>query len=106
LPESTRHVRQGSIALRKASSDRSPDSLRIEIENSADNGEGQAVLGIGQKPFPCFMPIASAGYAATADRADLQTIEGILEDGQAQTLQPAVWGRVDDLHGQDNIGGK
>jgi len=87
-------------------SDLSPDCLCIEIEDRADNGEGQAVLGVGQKPFPRFMPIASAGYVATADRADLQTIEGILEDGQAQTLQPAVWGRVDDLHGQDNIGGK
>jgi len=52
------------------------------------------------------MPIASTGYTATADRADLQTIEGILEDGQAQTLQPAGWGRVDDLPGQDSIGGK
>jgi len=92
--------------LRKALSEHSPDSLGIKIEDRADGGEGKAVVSIGQKPLPRLVPLARAGYAAPVASADLQILESILKDGQAQAVQPAVCRRVDDLHGQDNVGGK
>ncbi len=99
MAESAKHIRQGSTALRNALSDRSPDSLHIEIEDQADGGEGKTVVGIGQKPLPRLVPLASAGSAAPVASVDLQILESILKDGQAQAAQPAVCRRMDDLHG-------
>ena len=103
LPESTRYIGQGRTPLRKALSDLSPDCLRIEIEDRAHGGEGKTVLGIGQQPLPRLV-CSSRDFSVSAPAVEAP--ESILEDGQAQTPQPAVYRRVDDLQGQDDIGGK
>jgi hypothetical protein len=106
LPELARHTGLRNTPWRSGLSELFPDGLGIELEDGADRGEGEAVVSVRQHPLPGLVPGASAGSAAPVASADLQILESILKDGQAQAAQPAVCRRVDDLHGQDNVGGK
>jgi hypothetical protein len=108
LPESARHVGQGSAPLRKASSDRSPDCLYVEIKYGAHDAEGEEVPGVGQHPVPCLVSIARAGDSDPAPRASeaLEILEDIRQDGQAEAAQPAVCPGVLLLHGLEAGGGK
>jgi len=87
-------------------SELAPDGLRIEMEDRTDDGKGKAVIGIGQHPVPCFVPRASAGGMAPRPYAGAQTLQGVIQDGETETRQPAFCRWVDNLHGQDGIRGK